>query len=227
MKSDTTKPVLYGYWRSSSSYRVRIALNLKGVDYSDQPVHLVRGGGEQHSEAYRRINPLGLVPSLVHHGLVFTQSLAIMEYIEEAFPSPIWGQPLLPGDKADRAHVRSMAQSIACEIQPMNNLGVMRYLGDAMGADKASINAWYQHWIGRGFKALEKVLGSSGASGAFCHGERPGLADCCLVPQVYNAERFNCDLNAFPLINHIVTSCRALPEFVAAAPQNQPDAVSD
>ena len=214
-----TEPVLYGYWRSSSSYRVRIALNLKGIDYEQIPVHLVRNGGEQNQPAYREINPLGLVPALVHDGLVVVQSLAICEYLEEAFPMP----PLLPADKRGRARVRSIAQSIASEIQPMNNLGVMQYLKMEMGQTEETVRNWYVHWVNRGFSSIESWLGSRD-TGEFCHGDAPGLADCFLVPQVYNAERFNCDLEPYPRIMKITSLCRELTGFRAAAPENQPDA---
>ena len=219
--SENGVPVLYGYWRSSCSYRVRIALNLKGIDYASRSVHLVRDGGEQHREEYRNINPQGLVPAFQHDGNTIVQSIAIMEYLEEVFPEPT----LLPTSAADRSHVRAMAQSIACEIQPVNNLGVMSYLRNSMAADDQMISDWYQEWIRRGFTALEKMLVNSGQTGTFCVGDRPGLADCCLVPQVYNAERFKCDLDAYPEINRITAACRALPPFSAAAPENQPDAV--
>lgn len=214
----TAVPVLYGYWRSSSSYRVRIALNLKGVDYRQVPVHLVSSGGEQHQSAYREINPLGLVPALVHDGQVVVQSLAICEYLDEAYPSP----PLLPADKRGRARVRSIAQSIASEMQPMNNLSVMQYLKREMGQTGEAVRKWYAYWVERGFIAIESWLESE-HTGKFCHGDAPGLADCFLVPQVYNAERFNCDLEPYPRIMRITTLCRELPGFRAAAPENQAD----
>ncbi|MEE8340070.1 MAG: maleylacetoacetate isomerase [Xanthomonadales bacterium] len=214
----TEAPVLYSYWRSSSAYRVRIALNLKGIDYQQVPVHLVRNGGEQHQPAYREINPLGLVPSLVHNGQVVVQSLAICEYLEEIYPTA----PLLPADRQGRARVRSIAQSITSEIQPMNNLAVTQYLEKEMGQTQQAIRKWYVHWVDRGFSAIESWLGSED-TGRFCHGDAPGLADCFLVPQVYNAERFNCDLEPYPRIMRITSLCRELPAFLAAAPENQPD----
>jgi len=216
--SESTAPVLYGYWRSSSSYRVRIALNLKGIDFQQVPVHLVRNGGEQHQKAYKKINPLGLVPALVHDGQVVVQSLAICEYLEQAFPTP----PLLPADKQGRARVRSIAQSISSEIQPMNNLAVMQYLKNEMGQTEQAVRKWYVYWVDRGFSAIESWLGSKD-TGRFCHGDAPGLADCFLVPQVYNAERFNCDLEPYPRIMRITSLCRQLPGFRAATPENQPD----
>ncbi len=217
-ENKTTAPILYSYWRSSSSYRVRIALGLKGVEYELAPVHLVRNGGEQNQPAYREINPLGLVPALKHHGRVVVQSLAICEYLEEVFPS----SPLLPADKAGRARVRSIAHSIASEIQPMNNLGVMQYLKNEMGQTEESVREWYSYWVKRGFSAIEAWLESQD-TGRFCHADAPGLADCFLIPQVYNAERFDCDLEPYPHIMKITSLCRELPEFIAAAPENQPD----
>ena len=194
-------------------------MNLKGIDYKQRPVHLVSNGGEQNQPAYREINPLGLVPALMHNGQVVVQSLAICEYLEEAFPS----SPLLPADKQSRARVRSIAQSIASEIQPMNNLGVMKYLKKEMGQTEEAVRKWYSYWVDRGFSAIESWLGSQ-QTGKFCHGDAPGLADCFLVPQVYNAERFNCDLEPYPRIMSITSLCREQPGFLAAAPENQPDA---
>jgi maleylpyruvate isomerase len=221
MASDrTADPVLYSYWRSSSAYRVRIALNLKGIQYRQEFVHLVKHGGEQHTAGYRRINPLGLVPALVHAEQTVVQSMAICEYLEETYRD----FPLLPLDPAGRARVRAIAQSIASEIQPLNNLGVTNYLKNGIGLDDAAISDWYLHWIVRGFSALESWLSTAG-SGLYCHGESATLADCFLVPQVYNAERFSCDLGPYPNIRRITAQCRTLPAFHAAAPENQADAV--
>jgi maleylacetoacetate isomerase len=211
--------LLYGYWRSSSAYRVRIALNLKGLRYRQQPVHLVRGGGEQHGPGYRDVNPLGLVPALRHGAHTIVQSTAICEYLEETFPDA----PLLPSDAPGRARVRSMVQTVCSEIQPLNNLGVTAYLKADCGLDDAAAARWYAHWIARGFAALEAWLGAP-ASGAFCHGDGPTLADCFLVPQVYNAERFECDIEPYPRIREITARCRALPAFRDASPELQPDA---
>jgi len=211
---------LYDYWRSSSAYRVRIALNLKGLDYRQQPVHLVRNGGEQNSEEYRRLNPLGLVPALVHGDEIVTESLAICEYLEELFPEPA----LLPESPVDRAHVRRMALGIACSVQPMNNLAVLNYIKTKFHADEAAVKAWYSQWIKRGFSAMEQWLDPQGPAGSFCYGDTPGLADCFLVPQVYNAERFECDLGPYPRIREITAHCRAHEAFIQAAPENQPDA---
>jgi len=194
-------------------------MNLKEIDYELTPVHLVRNGGEQNQASYREINPLGLVPALAHDGQVLVQSLAICEYLEEAFPE----RPLLPVDKRGRARVRGLVQSIACEIQPMNNLSVMQYLKKEMGQSEEAVREWYVRWIDRGFSAIEAWLGGDD-TGRFCHGDAPGLADCFLVPQVYNAQRFACDLGQYPNIMRITTICRELPGFLAAAPENQPDA---
>lgn len=210
---------LYGYWRSSSAYRVRIALNLKGLDYRQVPVHLVRDGGQQNSAAYRALNPLGLVPALVHGDTVIVQSLAICEYLEESFG----GAPLLPADAAGRARVRSMVQTICSEVQPLNNLGVLNYLRDELQQQPEAIKTWYRHWIERGFQAVETWLNQAGATD-YCHGNQPTLADCFLVPQVYNAERFNCDLSVYPRVCEITSRCRALDAFQQAEPEAQADA---
>jgi maleylacetoacetate isomerase len=211
--------LLYSYWRSSSAYRVRIALNIKGISYQQEYVHLVRDGGEQNRPDYREVNPLGLVPALVHEGKTIVQSMAIIEYLEEVFPE----SPLLPADPLQRSRVRSIAQSICSEIQPLNNLAVMRYLKDRMQQPAESVRDWYSHWIDRGFSAVEAWLSSS-QSGDFCHGDSPGLADCYLVPQVYNAERFSCDLGPYPNIQRITARCREEDTFAQAAPESQADA---
>ena len=211
--------LLYSYWRSSSAYRVRIALNLKGIQYRQKFVHLVREGGEQHKTEYREVNPLGLVPALVHEDQTIVQSMAICEYLEETFTDI----PLLPANASARARVRTIAQSITSEIQPLNNLAVMHYLKNEMHQDDAAIKAWYAHWITRGFSAVESWL-STPDSGLYCHGDDPTLADCFLVPQVYNAERFSCDLEFYPNIRRIAAQCRSLAAFDAAAPDNQADA---
>ena len=211
--------LLYSYWRSSSAYRVRIALNLKGIQYRQKFVHLVREGGEQHKTEYREVNPLGLVPALVHEHQTIVQSMAICEYLEETFTDI----PLLPANPIARARVRTISQSITSEVQPLNNLAVMHYLKNEMRQDDAAIKAWYAHWITRGFSALESWL-STPDSGLYCHGDTPTLADCFLVPQVYNAERFSCDLELYPNIRRITAQCRSLAAFDAAAPDNQADA---
>lgn len=210
---------LFDYWRSSSAYRVRIALNLKGLDYEQVPVHLVRDGGQQNRGDFRALNPLGLVPVLVHGDEVIVQSLAICEYLEEALDAP----SLLPSGALARARVRGIVQTVCAEVQPLNNLSVMHFLKGEMGLDSDRYQAWYAHWIERGFRALETWL-SDEASGAFCHGDTPTLADCYLVPQVYNAERFQCDLEPYPRVREITERCRGVEAFVRAAPENQPDA---
>ena len=208
---------LYGYFRSSAAYRVRIALNLKGLDYDQIPVNLVKG--EQRGDDHLMRNPQGLVPSLVlDDSSVINQSLAICEYLDEVHPEPA----LLPINALERA--RALAQSVACEIHPLNNLRVLKYLVRGMGADEAAKLAWYHHWIAQGFTALEATLSNAPSSGDFCHGDTPTLADICLIPQVYNAERFECDLSAYPTIQRIAANCRSLPAFEKAAPEVQPDA---
>ena len=211
--------LLHGYWRSSSSYRVRIALNLKGLAYRQQAVNLVRDGGEQNLPGYRAVNPLGLVPALTHGEHVIVQSVAICEYLEETFPAPA----LLPPDARGRARVRTIVQTIADEIQPLNNLAVLKYLADDMRQNKAAISQWYQRWVDRGFSAIEAWLNQP-ETGECCHGDQPTLADCFLVPQLYNAERFDCDLSAYPRLLSVAGHCRGLEPFRAAAPDNQPDA---
>ncbi|MCE8023899.1 maleylacetoacetate isomerase [Billgrantia aerodenitrificans] len=210
---------LYGYFRSSAAYRVRIALNLKGLDYAQVPVNLVKG--EQRDEANLARNPQGLVPILeTDEGVQLSQSLAICEYLEERHPEPA----LLPADPEGRARVRSLAQLVACEIHPLNNLKVLKYLVHELKLDEAAKLAWYRHWIAEGFTALEARLAGEPATGEFCHGDSPTLADLCLVPQVFNAERFECDLSAYPTIRRIAERCRALDAFAKAAPGAQPDA---
>jgi maleylacetoacetate isomerase/maleylpyruvate isomerase len=211
---------LHTYFRSSAAYRVRIALNLKGLDYEAVPVHLVRGGGEHRQPAYLGLNPAGLVPALEDQGQVLTQSLAIVEYLEETHPQPA----LLPAAALDRARVRAIAQAIACDIHPVNNLRVLQYLTRELGASEEQKNAWYRHWIGVGLQAVEAMLAGDARTGAFCHGDTPGLADCCLVPQVFNARRFGCELSAMPTVLRIADHCAGLEAFRRAAPEAQPDA---
>ncbi|MDN3525062.1 maleylacetoacetate isomerase [Halomonas sabkhae] len=211
---------LYSYYRSSAAYRVRIALHLKGVAHEQVAVNLARG--EQHNDAYRAHNPQGLVPMLVtDNGRQLTQSLAICEYLEERYPTPA----LLPDDAESRARVRALCQAIASDIHPLNNLRVLQYLVKDLEAGDDAKLAWYQHWVHRGFAALETMLTREAGSGDFCHGDTPSLADVCLVPQVFNAERFACDLSAYPRIMRIADNARALDAFQRAAPGEQPDAV--
>lgn len=211
---------LYTYFRSSAAYRVRIALNLKQLEYDAVPVHLVRGGGEHRQPAYLALNPAGLVPTLVDGANALHQSLAIIEYLDETCPQPA----LLPGGAADRAHIRAIAQAIACDIHPINNLRVLQYLSREFGASDAQKNAWYRHWVEVGLAAVEARLAGDVRTGEFCHGDTPTLADCCLVPQVFNARRFDCDLSAMPTIVGIAERCAAIDAFRRAAPEQQPDA---
>lgn len=211
---------LHTYYRSSASYRVRIALGLKGLLWAAAAVHLTRDGGQQHGAAFRGLNPQGRVPALVDGDLVVTQSLAIIEYLDETRPLP----PLLPADAAGRARVRSLAQLIACDIQPLQNLSVTRYLSRDLGLDEPRVKAWLVHWISGGLAAFEARLATEPATGRFVHGDTPGLADCCLVPQCYAARRFGVDTAAFPTLAAIERRCLELPAFAAAAPEAQPDA---
>jgi maleylpyruvate isomerase len=211
---------LYTFFRSSASYRVRIALNLKGLDYEQAPIHLRRGGGEQLKPAYTAINPQALVPALEDNGHVFSQSLAIIEYLEERYPKP----PLLPSDAAERAIVRSMALLIACEVHPIQNLRVLNHLkSDHKQSDDDTIR-WARHWINLGLSALEKMIVSLSKQDKFCFGDTPTMADLCLVPQLANARRFGIDLPAYPKLLAIEAACMSLPAFANAAPERQPDA---
>ncbi|MCP3127741.1 maleylacetoacetate isomerase [Shewanella sp. KJ2020] len=214
---------LYGYWRSSAAYRVRIALNLKGVSAEQLSVHLVRDGGEQHKAAYSALNPLELVPTLVvgdeDDSDVLSQSLAIVEYLDELYPKT----PLLPASALERAHVRAMALTIACEIHPLNNLRVLQYLTQTLGIDETAKNSWYHHWIASGFAALETLLVRH--SGRYCFGDAITIADICLVPQVYNAQRFNVDLTPYPNIMRVWAECNQLAAFIEAMPEHQADAI--
>ncbi len=210
---------LYDYFRSSAAYRVRIALNLKGVEYQQVPVSLVKG--EQSAAPYLGINPQGLVPALeLDDGTLLSQSLAICEYLDEAHPTPA----LLPAGALSRARVRALAQAIACDIHPLNNLRVLNYLTDTLQVDKEARLAWYRHWIEQGLRGFEALLRDSPDTGEFCHGNDPTLADVCLVPQVFNARRFECDLASYPTVVRIGEACEAIPAFAAAAPARQPDA---
>ncbi len=210
---------LYSYWRSSAAYRVRIGLNLKGLQYETVPVHLLRDGGQQHADGYRALNPQELVPTLRHGARTIRQSLAILEYLDEAWQ----GTPLLPVAARDRARVRAIAQLVACDIHPLNNLRVLQYFEGVWNVPQAERDAWVRHWIAQGFAALEQLLDDP-ATGSYCHGDEPGLADCCLVPQAYNARRFGMDLAAFPRIARIEAACLALPAIADARPEAQPDA---
>lgn len=215
---------LYGYFRSSASYRVRIALNLKGIDCEQIPVHLVKNGGEQFSELFKAVNPESLVPALVddHAGqqIALSQSLAIMEYLEEKYPA----QPLLPKDIGDRAYVRALSLAIACDIHPINNLRILKYLSANFAATDEQKNAWYRHWCELGLQTFEQRLAQDARRGLFCFGDQPGMADCCLIPQIYNAQRFQCDLSAMPIMMEINQRCLELDAFQRATPAAQADA---
>jgi maleylpyruvate isomerase len=209
--------LLYNYFRSSAAFRTRIALNLKGIPYESEAVHLTRDGGAQFTPAFRKINPQARVPALkLDNGDILEQSLAIMDYIEETHPQP----PLLPKDPAARAHVRAVAQIVSCDIHPLNNTSVLNYLRKELKQDDAAVNAWYRHWVIAGFDAVEQLL----KPGKFAFGDNVTLADVCLVPQVYNARRFKVPLDKYPKILAVDTACRAIPAFEKAKPENQPDA---
>ena len=217
---------LYSYFRSSAAYRLRIALHLKGLAFDTVPVHLLKGGGEQLQSAYRAINPAALVPALNidadNDGTTLTQSLAIMEYLDETHPQP----PLLPADALGRARVRALALTVACDIHPLNNLRVLTYLSGELQASGDARNAWARHWMALGFATLEQHLANDAATGLCCHGDTTTLADCCVVPQVFNARRFELDLAPYPTLVRIAEHCEALPAFIAAHPAQQPDAAS-
>lgn len=210
---------LYSYFRSSAAWRVRIGLNLKSLPYDVIPVHLLKDGGQQHRDDYRRMNPSALVPTLVDGDLELGQSLAILEYLDETHPEP----PLLPGSAAQRARVRALAQTIACDLHPLNNLRVLRYLKHDLDLGDAQRDDWYRHWVALGLQAFEALLVNSAQTGRFCHGDQPTLADVLLVPQVFNARRFHCPLDHLPTILRIDAACAELEAFQRAAPENQPD----
>lgn len=209
---------LYGYWRSSAAYRVRIALNLKKIDHELLSVHLVKNGGEQHSDSYVKMNPNHLVPTLVDGDFSLNQSLAIIDYLDETNPEV----GLYPNNIKDKAIVKALAYDLACEIHPLNNLRVLQYLSTQLSINDDQKTAWYHHWILDGFAALEQRLAKT--AGMYCFGDTVTVADLCLIPQIYNAKRFNVDMSAFPLINKVEENCSLLPEFIAAKPENQADA---
>lgn len=211
---------LHDFFRSSASFRVRIGLNLKGLSVERVPVDLQRDGGEQHVPGFAALNPQRLVPVLEVEGGYLTQSLAILEYLEETHPEP----PLFPADPMGRARVRALALSIACDLHPLNNLRVLRYLADPLGLDEETRNTWYRHWVATGLAGFEGLLAASSRTGPFCHGTRPGLADVCLVPQIFNALRFDCPLEPYPLSRAVFEACMAEEAFIAAQPDHQPEA---
>lgn len=211
---------LYTYFRSSAAYRVRIALQLKGIHAEMIPIHLVKNGGMHLQADYRAINPEGLVPALFDEGHNLSQSLAIIEYLDETHPTPA----LLPNNALDRAWVRSLALAIACDIHPLNNLRVLRYLTGELKISDEDKNTWYKHWCIEGLQSIEKILTQDERVGQFCYGNTPSLADCCLIPQLYNALRFKVDLSSMPTIQRIQANCLALPAFALAAPEQQADA---
>jgi maleylpyruvate isomerase len=211
---------LYSYFRSSAAFRVRIALNLKGATSEYMPVHLLKAGGEQLSEAYRRVNPASLVPALVDGGQVLTQSLAIIEYLNERYPEP----PLLPSDPLSRAYVRAVALSIACDIHPLNNLRVLRYLVRKLEVSDAAKEAWIRHWIELGLGQLEQLVVVAGRSGRYAFGDQVTIADLVIVPQIFNARRADCDLAQAPTLSAICDRCMQLDAFARAQPSAQPDA---
>jgi maleylacetoacetate isomerase len=209
---------LYNYFRSSAAFRVRIALNLKGLPYESTFVHLAKG--EHRAPAYGAVNPQALLPTLDDDGTLLTQSLAIIEYLDETRPAT----PLLPRDAPGRARVRSLALLIACEIHPVNNLRVLQHLKRALGQNEDQVNAWYRHWIADGLGKFEANLANAKSTGKFCHGDMPTMADCCLVPQIFNAQRYKCDTAAYPVTMRVFAECMKLEAFDRAQPSKQPDA---
>jgi maleylacetoacetate isomerase len=215
---------LYSYYRSACSYRVRIALNVKALSYDYHPVHLVRNGGEQNTPEYKAVNPQALVPSLAEDGFILTQSLAMLEYLEEQHPEPA----ILPKGARERAYVRQIALVSASDIHPYTNLKALNYLSGELGVTQAQKNAWVQHWVSTGLEATEKLLERSPfRTGPYVCGDAPSLADICLVPQVYAARRFEVALDRFPLVSAIDAACLKLKTFADAAPENQPDTPED
>lgn len=209
---------LYTYFRSSAAFRVRIALNLKGLQYEAKFVHLPKG--EHRAAGYAALNPQALLPTLEDGAARLNQSLAIIEYLEETHPEP----RLLPQDPAARARVRALSLLVACEIHPLNNLRVLQHLRKQLGRDEAQVNAWYRHWVADGLEKLEAELAGDARTRKYSHGDSPSMADCCLVPQVFNAKRFDCELAPYPAVMRVFEACMKLPAFDAAQPAKQPDA---
>ena len=210
---------LFTYFRSSAAYRARIALNLKGLKVDYRFVHLVKDGGQQHNPEFRAVNPQGFVPALVDHGHVLTQSIAIIEYLEETHPNP----PLLPKDPLGRARVRAMALAIACDIHPLQNTRVTKYLEQELKADEAARRKWIGRWITEGFAALETLIAAGGGGGTCCHGDMPTMADVLLVPQMFSARRFGVDVAQFKALERIDAHLQTLKPFQDAHPSKQPD----
>ena len=209
---------LYGFSRSSAAFRVRIALNLKGIAW--EHVNISLPDGDQFDDSYKKLNPQGRVPTLIDGDNVLYQSMAILEYLDETHPDPAF----LPADSVNRARVRGPADIIACDIHPLNNLAILKFLGREMGADKDAVNVtWYQHWIYEGFNALEAHLAGDSETGTFAHGDTPGLVDICIVPQVFNAQRYECDLGPYPRLMGIFAECMKLDAFDSAQPSKQPE----
>mgnify|MGYP003616916881 FL=1 len=211
---------LFSYWRSSAAYRVRIGLNLKGLAHDIVPVHLLHDGGQQHSDVYRSINPQQLVPVLGHGNRRLSQSLAILECLDEVWPTP----PLLPSTSRERHRVRALSQLVACDIHPPNNLRVLQYFEREWNVPQPERDELVRHWILEGFAAAEAMVAEHPSTGTFCEGNTPSMADCCLIPQVYNARRFGVDMAQFPTLQRIEATCLELPAFDAARPERQPDA---
>ena len=209
---------LYTFFRSSAAYRMRIALNLKGIDYDAEFVSLPKG--EHRTDAFLKVNPQGLVPVLIDGETALVQSMATIEYLDETHPEP----PLMPSSPSDRAYVRGVSQVIGCDIHPLNNLRVLKYLRDPLGHDEDIVQSWYAHWIAEGFRSLEGLLNTGGQSGKFCFGDQVTMADVCLVPQVFNAQRFNCPTDDYPTVMAIFENCNAMKPFQDAHPSTQGDA---
>jgi maleylacetoacetate isomerase len=212
--------VLFSYWRSSAAYRVRIGLNLKHLAYDIAPVHLLRNGGEQHAAEYSAVNPQQLVPVLQHGQRMLRQSLAILDYLDEVWPD----RPLLPATARGRQRVRALAQVVACDIHPLNNLRVLQYFENEWNVPQPERDTWARHWMEVGLSAFEELLADNPATSQFCDGDAPTIADCCLIPQLYNARRFGVDPANYPTLARIEAACLALPAFDAARPERQPDA---
>ncbi len=212
---------LYSYWRSTAAYRVRLALNIKQISYSQRAVHLVKDGGQQNEPEYRAINPQGLVPSIVHGDVKISQSLAILEYLEEKYPQKV---PLLPNNLEQRALARQLSQIIASDLHPLNNLRVLQYLSNSLKISETERTKWYHHWLALGFDAFSEILAENNFSGPYCLGGELSMADVCLIPQIYNAERFGFSMEAYPRLVEINQACLKLERFKDAIPENQPDA---